>query len=110
MKVSFNGFGENVVTFETDGTVSAGSPVMISASGKVKSATGTFCGICVSERNGYAAVQLSGYVSVPYDTAPSVGFAKLVGSGGKISADNTNGREFLVVDIDTNAKTAGIIL
>ncbi len=110
MNVSFNGFGENVVTFETEGSVSAGMPVMVSASGKVKAASGVFCGICLGVRNGYAAVQLSGYVKTAYDTAPAVGYTKLVGKNGKISTDASDGREYLVVDIDTVAKTAGIIL
>ncbi len=110
MNVSFNGFGENVVTFETEGSVSAGMPVMVSESGKVKAASDVFCGICVGERNGYAAVQLSGYVRAAFDSAPDVGYTKLVGKNGKISKDESNGREYLVVDIDTVAKTAGIIL
>lgn len=110
MNVSFNGFGENVVTFETEGSVGAGMPVMVSASGKVKAANGVFCGICVGKRNGYAAVQLSGYVKVAFDSAPAVGYTKLVGKSGKVSTDTSTGREYLVVDIDTVAKTAGIIL
>ncbi len=110
MNVSFNGFGENVVTFETEGSVSAGMPVMVSESGKVKAANGVFCGICVGERNGYAAVQLSGYVKVTFSAAPAIGYTKLVGKSGKVSTDTSTGREYLVVDIDTVAKTAGIIL
>ncbi len=110
MNVSFNGFGENVATFETEGSVSAGIPVMISSSGKVKAANGVFCGICVGERNGYAAVQLSGYVKAAFDTEPAVGYTKLIGKNGKVSTDESSGREYLVADVDTAAKTAGIIL
>lgn len=111
MKVSFNGFGENVLTFETQGTITAPEPVMVTADGKVGAANGVFCGICTAVRNGYAAVQLKGYVTVPYSgTAPTVGYAKLKATDGKAVVDATNGREYLVIDVDTTAKTAGIIL
>lgn len=111
MNVSFNGFGENVLTFEASGTIAAQSPVMVTDNGKVAAASGVFCGICTAVRNGYAAVQVKGYVTVPYSgTAPTVGFVKLKGADGKAVVDAANGREYLVIDVDTTAKTAGIIL
>ena len=111
MNVCFNGYGENVFTFETSGAVNAGDPVMVSANGTVAKASGAFCGICLNVRNGYAAVQLKGYARVGYSsTAPTVGYAKLVGSSGKVEVDASNGREYLVIDVDTTAQTAGIIL
>lgn len=110
MKVSLNGFGENIATFETQGTVTAGTPVMVTANGKVAAADGDFCGVCTNVRNGYAAVQLRGYVTLPYTTQPTVGYDKLSADSGKITADDTNGREYLVIDVDTTAKTAGILL
>ncbi len=111
MKVSFDGFGENVLTFETQGTITAPAPVMLTANGKVGAASGAFCGICTAVRNGYAAVQVKGYVRVPYSgTAPTVGFVKLKASDGKAVVDASNGREYLVIDVDTTAGTAGIIL
>ena len=94
MKVSFDGFGENVLTFETQGTITAPAPVMLTANGKVGAASGAFCGICTAVRNGYAAVQVKGYVRVPYSgTAPTVGFVKLKASDGKAVVDASNGRE-----------------
>ncbi len=110
MNVCFKGYGENVVTFEIDGSITDGAPVMVSDSGKVKAASGAFCGVCVSQRGGYAAVQLNGYAKLPYGTAPSVGYAKLSASAGKVNKDDTNGREYLVVDINTTDKTVGVIL
>lgn len=110
MNVCFNGYGENVLTFETQGTINVGDPVMISANGKVSAASGNFCGICTAVRNGYAAVQMTGYATASYTTAPSVGYSKISASGGKINANSTNGREYLVVDVDTTAKTFGFIL
>ena len=105
MNVSFSGYGENVATFEAASGVEKGAPVMISANGKVSAATGQFCG-----KEGYAAVQLSGYVRLPYDTAPSLGYSLISVSDGKITADDSTGREYLIIDLDTTNKIAGIML
>lgn len=110
MNVNFSGYGENVATFETNGTITVGSPVMVTANGKVSAANGAFCGICTGLRNGYAAVQLSGYARVAYTDAPSVGYSKISAASGKITADSDTGREYLIIDIDTTNKIAGIIL
>ena len=70
-----------------------------------------FCGICKSVRNGYAAVQLKGYVQMPSTGSISLGYSKLAAAaGGKIKADSTNGREYLVVDFDSTANVVGFIL
>ena len=112
MSVSFNGFNEGVLTFEAASGVAAGKPVMISQSGKVQAVTsGAFCGICLNVREGYAAVQLSGYVTVPCSGTVNVGYQKLAAyTDGKVKVDTTNGREYLVVDVNATAGTAGIIL
>ena len=111
MKVSFNGFGENVATFEAASSITDGAPVMITDNGKVSAASGAFCGICRGCRAGYAAVQLSGYCRFEYTTAPdAVGYNKLSAASGKVSKDTANGREYLVVDIDTTDHTIGIML
>lgn len=112
MDVAFNGFNEGIVTFEAASGVTAGVPVAVSANGKVSAVTsGAFCGICNNVRGGYAAVQLSGYVRVPYSGTLAVGYKKLAAAtGGKVTVDTTNGREYLVVDIDSANGIAGIIL
>lgn len=113
MKVSFGGYGESIVTFEAAEGVKAGAPVKITANGTVGpcAAGDRFCGVAVSVRDGIAAVQLSGYVTLPYsDTGLAVGYQKaLAGADGKIKADAAGG-EILVTDIDTAAATCGIIL
>lgn len=111
MNVSFDGFGENVLTFEASSIIADGKPVMITDNGKVSAASGDFCGICRGYRNGYAAVQFSGYCRFEYTIAPDVvGYNKLSAAGGKVNKDTTNGREYLVVDIDTTNHTIGIML
>ena len=112
MNISLEGFDERIATFETTSSSPEGKTVAISANGRVQTVTsGAFCGICRSVREGYAAVQLGGYVRVGYTGELSVGYQKLAAaSGGKVTVDTTNGREYLVVDVNSTAGTAGIIL
>ncbi|MBQ2094187.1 MAG: hypothetical protein II190_06370 [Ruminococcus sp.] len=111
MGISFKGYGENVVTFNADSALTeAGVPVKMTADSTVGkcSANDKFCGICVNLRDGYAAVQLSGYVVVPAAAKLNAGYQKVaVNSAGKLAA-NENGREVLVVI--SSATEAGIIL
>ena len=110
MTVSFDGYHANTVTFEAASGVTVGLPVVMSANGKVANATSAISGVCKSLKNGYAAVQLDGYVRLPYTGSIAVGYKKLVVDDGEIKVDTTNGREHLVIDVDTTTNTAGIIL
>ena len=105
-----NGFDEEIVTFEANGNIKVGTPVMVTSNGTVSTALGIFCGICKCIRNGYAAVQLKGYVVVPYIIAPRIGYSRLSAVDGKVTGDNVTGREYLVIDIDTETKTVGFML
>lgn len=61
MNVNFNGYDENVLTFEAGTNLkTAGVPVKMTDDGKVTACTSgeVFCGICLSLRGGYATVQL----------------------------------------------------
>ena len=114
MKISLNGCGENVATFEAEAGVTAGMPVKMTGNGVVGSCAekDAFCGVAVSVRGGFAAVQLGGYVQMPYSgsTVPEVGYQTLNGAGdGKIQVEAT-GRNILVTDVDITAQTCGIIL
>ena len=86
---------------------------MMSANGTVApcAAGKAFCGAAVNVRDGFAAVQLAGYVRLPYTgTTPVVGYQTLAGDGaGKIKADAA-GRSVLVVDVDASAAVCGVIL
>ena len=110
MTVSFDGYNANTVTFEAASGVTVGLPVMISANGKVSNATSAFCGVCKDLKNGYAAIQLDGYVRLPYTGSIAVGYKQLVVDDGEIKVDTTYGREHLVIDVDSTTNTAGIIL
>lgn len=113
MKISMKGYGENTATFNTDGIVCVSHPVKITDNYTVSPCTSgdSFAGVAVNVKNEIACVQLDGFATVTYSgTAPTTGYCTLVadGNGGiKVSAD---GREYLVVDVDTVNKTAGIII
>ncbi len=118
MTVSFNGWKENAATFEAEDGLNPGDVVKVSGNGQV-SACGAgekFAGVVLSNRGGFAAVQLAGYAEVAYSgTAPTVGYQFLCadGNGGMKKADSeavTAGRELLVVSVDTTGETAGILL
>lgn len=114
MTTNFNGFNEKVLTFECDTEIKAGTPVKITANGKVAAAAAgdRFVGTCIYTRCGFAAVQVEGYVTLPYtSTAPTVNYAKLVADGnGGVKVDATNGSEVVVICVDTSAKTIGFIM
>lgn len=114
MKISLNGCGENVATFEAESGVTAGMPIKMTGNGVVGPCSGgdVFCGVAVSVRGGFAAVQLSGYAQVPYSgtAAPAVGYQTLNGVGDGTVQVDAGGRSVLVTDVDPAAKTCGILL
>lgn len=111
MMVNFNGFGENSATFEADSSLTAaGVPVKISGDGKVSAcASGeAFCGICTHLRDGFATVQLAGYVTMPATEKITAGYGKIAaGANGTVSASDS-GREYLV--LDSTQTSVGFIL
>ena len=114
MTTNFNGFDEKVLTFECDTEINAGTPVKISANGKVAAcaAGDRFIGIALGSRGGYASVMVGGFITLPYtSTAPATNYAKLVADGnGGVKVDATNGTEAVVISVDTTEKTVGFIM
>lgn len=111
MNINFSGYNENVVTFEIDSTdVVMGTPVKMSKSGTVTAceAGDDIIGVAVNVRNGYAAVQLSGYIEMPTDEDFSVGRNVIVAAGETKVKSGTDGREYLVVYVDNGV--VGFIL
>ncbi len=112
MSISFQGYNEQTATFKISGTVAANSFVKLSSSGTVQAcATGDIpVGRAISVRGTLAAVQLGGYIKTSYSgTAPIVGYATLsVDANGGLAAD-VDGRQLLVVEVDTTAGTLGIL-
>lgn len=105
METAMNGYAENTATFRCETKLLPGTPVMVTDSGTVAAAGGTFCGVALSWRDGFAAVQLAGYVSLPYSgTKPAVGYQVLTADAdGKVkaAASGSAGLQRLVVDADS---------
>ncbi|MGI6248963.1 MAG: hypothetical protein ACOYJX_06130 [Acutalibacteraceae bacterium] len=114
MSVAFNGLMANTATFCAGEGITAGIPVKVGANNTAAPCTAgdAFFGAAVSAGNGYAAVQLSGFVTLPYTgTAPVPGYNLLAGDGsGGVKVVTAGGRSLLVLNVDTSAKTAGLIL
>ena len=113
MSVSVNGFNENVLTFKAETTVKANTPVKVSKNDTVApcSAGNAVCGVAVNLHAGYAGVQLSGFVTLPYtSTAPTLGFSALCadGTGGVKVGDA--GRKYLVTNVNTEKQTVSFML
>lgn len=115
MKVSFEGIGERVATFEaeTQGSTAVvpGEAVTLSGSGKVcacANAGDIPAGMALDVRDGYAAVQVAGYVKLPCASGLTVGWHSLaVDSTGKL-AETSGGRGALVTDVSDGV--CGVIL
>lgn len=114
MSIKFNGLMDEVATFKADTEIGKGYPVKVSANDTVAVAAPgiPFCGVAVGHASGLQSVQLKGYVELPYtSTAPTLGFCSLVANGtGGVKVDTTNGRSYLVVNVDTVGGKVGIIL
>ena len=111
MKVSFDEIGRVSATFQVE-SGEGGQVVMVTGNGSVEACADgdVFCGVLEGVRKGYGSVQLHGFVTLPYSgAAPAVGYMSLAadGSGGIRSG---NGNEYLVVSVDTVAKTCVIKL
>ncbi len=111
MKAAFEEIGYMAVTF-ADGGCTAGQVCKVSAGGTVAPCAdgNKFCGIAQSIRGGFVGVQVAGFAQVSYTgTAPGVGYVNLCANGDG-GVKTGSGREYLVVSVDTAAKTAIIKL
>ena len=110
MSVSTKGFCENVLTLKAASGLKAGVPVAVSANDTVSAAgaDAKFCGVSVNV-NG---VQLSGVVTMPYTgtDAPAVGYAALASDGADGVKASTKGNTYLVLSVNTTAKTVSFML
>jgi hypothetical protein len=113
MSIAFNGIGEVMATFLTQGEVTGGIPVKLASNATVTPCTSgeAFLGIALEPRDGAAAVQIGGFVTVPYTgTAPKVGRVTLAADGSGGVTVSSGGVSLPVVSVDTIAQTAVIYL
>ena len=104
MNISFSDINDKVITFECEPeeNVYMGTPVKMSRPGVVTACNDgdTLIGVAVNVRNGYAAVQISGYIEMPTDDFFNVGYTRICAAGDhKVKMDST-GREYLVVNVE----------
>lgn len=113
MSVAFDGIGRSVLTFQA-GDVKKGDVAAMSANDTVaKAASGAVpVGVVLNKRQDWAAVQVKGYVELPYSgTAPTVGWNKLAADGnGGLRTATDKGRDCLVVRVDTAENKMGLFL
>ena len=111
MSVSFHGIGQVCATFLGSGT--EGQVVKMTDRDTVAPCSdgNSFCGVAMCVKDDACAVQVAGFVTVPYSsTEPTPGYAKLSADGtGGVKSDES-GREYLVVSVDTAAKSVTILL
>ena len=115
MYISFNGYGENVLTFNTE-LSKAGVPVSVDDDCKVKEtpAEKDFIGITRYADGELAGVIVDGYVEATYTgSKPTFGYCNLVadGSGGvKVASGTTSNHIVRVLKVDTDKNIVGFIL
>lgn len=114
MNVSFDGFNENVLTFNYQGDVCSEALVKISSNGTVAPCADgdKIAGVARNADGECAAVQVGGYVTCAYTgTAPTVGYCgMLAGGANAVKSATTGGIMYLVLDVDTVTKTVGFLL
>ena len=114
MKVSFEGVGEQVLSFKKASGVEKGALVKMSANATVDkcSAGDRFMGVCIAAGDAFAEVKTAGYVELGYTgTAPAVGYATLAAdTAGKVKTVTTGGAQYLVIKVDTSTGTVGFIM
>lgn len=113
MAISFKGYGENVLTFNTELT-EVGAPVYVTANKKVvlASADADFIGFTTYADGEIAGVIVDGYVEVPYTGAtPAYGFCSVVSNGKDgVKTSTTTKHVVRVLKIDTENNIVGFIL
>ena len=112
MNVDFKGYGENVATFIASGTLSAGQFVKMSDNFTVAAAVedDEILGYCVEVRNGYAAVQLSGYVEAKSSGTVNLGYVGISAKAADTIQASATAVKRQVVYSDSVNHIAGFIL
>lgn len=109
MDINFNGFNEQVITFKADDLVFEGCLVKMKESGVVTKATedGEFLGVCLIARDGYASVQVEGYVEIDLTGEVDVGEVALCATTSGVKAAEA-GKTYRVLFVGTD--TVGFLL
>ena len=114
MDVSFNGIGEKLVTFAC-GKAEKGQVVKVDGAGAVAPCGDgdTFDGVAALVDGGFAGVLLRGFTDVTYsgDSELKIGHNKLAADGnGGVKVDESKGKDYLTVAVDTANHVATILM
>lgn len=112
MRVCFEEIGHMSATFAAE-SGEGGQVCKVSGNGAVAPCADgeAFCGVMEGVRKGFAAVQLHGFVTLPYTgTAPTLGYNNLVANANGGIKVGSAGKSCLVVSVDTDVKVATIEL
>lgn len=113
MNVSFEGIGEQVVSFKASGSLKAGQLCAVKANATVSPCADgdKFAGVCIASDGGFAEVKCAGYVELGYSgAAPAFGYTKLAAAGDRYVKASADGRECLVVKIDEPRSVVGLFI
>ncbi len=111
-QVSFEEIGAVTATFLAKEDVVPGQVVKITDDGQVGACSDNdvFCGLALSNRKGFAGVQVKGFLTLPISGSVSLGQAILAADGtGKVKSAEA-GVTALVVSVDDAAHTAVVCL
>lgn len=111
-QVSFEEIGAVTATFLAKEDVVPGQVVKITDDGQVGACSDNdaFCGLALSNRKGFAGVQVKGFLTLPISGSVSLGQVILAADGtGKVKTAST-GVTALVVSVDDAAHTAVVCL
>lgn len=112
MKVSFDGLGEKMFTFEAQEGMQDGMMVKLAAAGTAApcSAAGDVpLGVARQARGGICGVQTEGYMKLPCTSAMTAGFGLLSSDKDGKLVKGESGRPGFVVDADSAAGACGVI-
>ena len=114
MKIYYNGFDSQEVTFKTASAVLPKKAVSLQSTGEIyyADAGGHFTGIVTSYDNGIASVVTRGYAVATFkNDPPTVGICKLtVGTMGNFEVNEETGKPYTVLGVDISSKTFEFIL
>lgn len=111
--ISNKGFNEGIITLYVETDTSVGIPVVMTESHTCGSAADgdTFIGVLANERAGVGAVQVCGYVKLPYSgTDPELGVIEIAADGNGGIKQMSGGKKVTVIGINTADQTAEILM
>lgn len=111
--VSFDGYRENVLTFDCYLTKTGFLASLANDGYAVQCIDNNdFLGVAVSADGLHAAIQIDGYVEMPYTgDPPQRGYCALVSDGNNnVKLSTTSKHIVRVIKVDTDSKTVGFIL